>query len=287
MFKLLRDKWLILKEISHVLSIPYKATIDLQRQSLTLSDVYGIWLSMQLHLNACSEKSNYQTGLVQLLVSSLNIRKECIFRNPFMSAALFLDPRFRMKIIRDEDKVIEAKETLKKVWRRLLVNRNDDADELVTETTISRNDSTATDDISFEYDEENELHKYLNGDSINHANAPPSNRTSNTSEIDIEHLLDNFDPPPMKSKENVLHFWETIENEEKELFQLAMIIISIPPTEVQIERDFSKLNFVFSDRRCSLSEDMLEDIMIINFNPELFYEVKSEERCAMKTSFND
>lgn len=52
-FQLLIKKWKVLKEIFIVLRIPYRATISLQKQSLCLSDVFGIWLKMQLHLNAC------------------------------------------------------------------------------------------------------------------------------------------------------------------------------------------------------------------------------------------
>lgn len=62
-----------------------------------------------------------------------------------------------------------------------------------------------------------------------------------------------------------------------------MVVYGIPPTEVQIERDFSALNFVFSNRRCMIQEERLEDIMVIHLNPDLFYEVKEEELIALKS----
>lgn len=120
MFKLLKRKWSILREMLYIMSIPYKATVSLQKQSLTLSDVFGIWLEMQLHLNACSKRTNYKSNLAKHLTSTLSERKEVIFKNPFMASALFLDPRFRSQIVRDEQKVDQAKETLKSIWRRLL-----------------------------------------------------------------------------------------------------------------------------------------------------------------------
>lgn len=68
----------------------------------------------------------------------------------------------------------------------------------------------------------------------------------------------------MQAKEYILQYWEERKGEHKELYMLAMTVFGIPPTEVQIERDFSNLNFVFSDRRCRL--ERLEDIMAINLN---------------------
>lgn len=69
----------------------------------------------------------------------------------------------------------------------------------------------------------------------------------------------------------------------EQLHKLAMVVFGVPPTEVQIERDFSLLNFVFSNRRCMLQQERLEDIMVIHLNPDLFYEVKEEQLIAFKS----
>lgn len=90
-----------------------------------------------------------------------------------------------------------------------------------------------------------------------------------------------FQPEPLKSSENIIQYWEINKNEHKELYKLATVVMGIPPTEVQSERDFSKLNFVFTDRRCKLTEERLEDIMTINLNEEIFHLVKLEEKNAM------
>lgn len=67
-----------------------------------------------------------------------------------------------------------------------------------------------------------------------------------------------------------------------------MIVYAIPPTEVQIERDFSKLNYVFTNRRCKIQSERLQDIMLININPECFYLVKKQEimECNKETNQN-
>lgn len=280
-FRLLKRKWTALKEIGHVLSIPFKATVALQEQALTLSDVFGICLKMKLHLQACSAKKNYKSNLVKHLLSCLEQRKDTIFNNPFMSSALFLDPRFRNQIANDEERMSEAKTTLIKLWQRLKVLSDPVSTESITNTTNASKGS----DISFEYDENSELDTYLAGVSQSEPNE--SNIPTQSGE-DIVFLLDSFNPPNVSSKTNIymnriFDYWEEIKVENEELYKLAMVVYGIPPTEVQIERDFSALNFVFSNRRCMIQEERLEDIMVIHLNPDLFYEVKEEELIALKS----
>lgn len=275
-FILLQRKWTVLKEIAYVLSIPYSATISLQKKSLTLSDVFGIWLKMTLHLNACVQKENYQTELASHLLNAINERKKEIENNPMMTCALFLDPRFRNQIVRDENKIQQAKSTLLNIWRRLITLDESKPTEEQNEVINTSNKSG----VSFEYDEQVELDKYLaNGYATESIVSDESRREEETG--DIEHLLDTFDPEPIKSNENIIQFWENNKNKYKEIYKLATVVMAIPPTEVQTERDFSKLNFVFTNRRCRLTEERLEDIMTINLNAEIFYLVKEEEKNAM------
>lgn len=266
-FQLLKRKWISLKEIAHVLSIPYKATVALQKQDLTLSDVFGIWLKMKLHLQNLSRKPNI-TNLAKHLLSKLEDRYNTIFSNPFMTCALFLDPRFRSQISHDEGRMDEAKTTLKQIWHRLK------ALNAPTSTDPSAADTYAN--ASSEFDDSAEMEKYLAGSTIDQPNA-------HDSEEDIGFLLDAFNPPGISSKSNILEYWEGEKEENEALYKLAMVVFGIPPTEVQIERDFSKLNFVFGNRRCMLEKQRLEDIMVINLNPDLFYEVKVEQLSVLKS----
>lgn len=82
--------------------------------------------------------------------------------------------------------------------------------------------------------------------------------------------------------QSVLSFWENAKDTEGVLYELAMTVYAIPPTEVQIERDFSRLDKILTKFRNSLSEDMLEALLMINLNPEVFYLVKGEEIAQSK-----
>lgn len=81
----------------------------------------------------------------------------------------------------------------------------------------------------------------------------------------------------LSPKCSVHEYWESVKEEHKKLYKLAMVIFSIPPTEVQIERDFSSLDVVFTNRRGNLSSSRLEDIFLIHLNKDLFYNVNNDD----------
>lgn len=266
MFQLLYLKWQVLKEIVYVLQIPLRATISLQRQDLTLSDVFGIWMKIKIHLQACSERMMFKTNLTQQLLNSLNNKKRYVFNNQFMSSALFLDPRYRQFIMNDAVLVEKAKQTLFRLWQRINVNYNQ-----ATASTTQNVNEQANDDFDFQFDEQAELNKLIFGVNNNGTTVTPSQSN------DIELSLDMFNPEPISSENSVLEFWANEEKNHPDLHKLAMVVYAIPPTEVENEREFSRLNFVFNDRRCKLQAERLEDIMILHINPEVFHLVKKEE----------
>lgn len=271
-FQLLKRKWNVLIEFERVLSVPYKATIELQKQNLILSDVFGIFLKMKLHLSAIvTAKKMNGTGLAKYLLEALEERKGNIFSNPFMSAAIFLDPRYRSQIINDENKIEEAKATLKNIWRRLVVLGLSSVPGNAP-VNISSESTNTEEDI--QYDPDEALDKFLLGSTQNESTVQI--RAEQAKE-DISILLDSFDPPAVSAKTDVVSYWEREKENNEILYELAMTVFAIPPTEVQIERDFSKLSFIFNELRCKLTEERLEDIMIINLNDDLFYEIKKEQ----------
>lgn len=117
--KLLLKRWNILKELILILQVPYKATVELQRQALTLPDAFGIWQKMLIHLDSNELKRKCNTNFRECLIKSITERKQPICDNEAMYAALFMDPRYHNYISRDEEKVDLAKTFLKKLWNRM------------------------------------------------------------------------------------------------------------------------------------------------------------------------
>lgn len=251
LFEMISLKWKTLKELILVLEIPYNATIALQNSRITLSDVFGIWTKMKLHIQACAAKESYKTKLSQNFVESLNARHAAIFNYPEMECCLFLDPRFRNVIVRDRGAVERVKENLIRLWNHLnsLIAPNS--------TSHASNESS---DLHVSFDEQAELNKLLAPD--------------NTSDMSIDIAIDLFQPDSLSIEKSVLDYWDTQRNSP--LYNVAMALFSIPPTQAQIERDFSSLSHIFTDRRYRLSQNRLEEILLIHFNKDFFFEIKKE-----------
>lgn len=101
-------------------------------------------------------------------------------------------------------------------------------------------------------------------------------------DMDIERELELFDPESMSTDKCIIEFWNSQEKQHKNLYTLAKCIYAIPPTEVEIERDFSQLNFILTQRRQNLSEENLEAILHIHLNKDLFYVIKEAELTKLK-----
>lgn len=252
----------MLKELIIVLKIPYDGTIDFQYQKLTLSDVYGKWVAMQLHLKLFVSKKQFKTKLSNHLLKALEKRNENVFKNPLMTCALYLDPRYRMAVISSREKTEQAKSMLMKISRRIRA-----IESAQNESISNQSNEISSDSLNLDFDEQKAISEHFN-----------LNQNTNISmNVDIETIIDMFSPELMPVNSSVLEFWESMKENESQLYKLAMVVFSVPPTEVQIERDFSRLKFIFSDRRHSLTQQRLEEILLLHFNKDLFYEVNKEK----------
>ena len=57
------------------------------------------------------------------------------------------------------------------------------------------------------------------------------------------------------------------------MYRIAMAILSIPSTQVTVERTFSNLKLVLTDVRSRLSNKMTKDIMLLKMNEKLWPEM--------------
>lgn len=256
LFSMIIRKWISLEELVLVLEKPYDATISLQNPRLTLSDVYGIWSMMTIYLEACAANRAYKTHLSQKLLQGLESKKYMIFDNPEMDCCLFLDPRFRHVIFSDQEKCEQTKEKIIHLWEQL--------------ETLQSNLPTPDEpnSLHFAFDARAELNKLMS------AGRSGTQFQPTDQQLCIEDELDLFQPEFLSSEKSVLEFWETQKNST--LYKVAVALYSIPPTQVKIEQNFSSVGHVFSERRYRLSQELLEAILLIHLNDELFKIVKKE-----------
>lgn len=113
------EEWLEVEKIVQVLKWPYFLTEQLQAEQLTLSDVYGDWITMEIKL----QKENHP--LAGLLLKHLYPRRVTILDHQAMNAAVYLDPRFNGLL--SLEKRNEAVDFLQVFWIRMqnLKNQNE------------------------------------------------------------------------------------------------------------------------------------------------------------------
>lgn len=246
------NKWKTLQELTRVLRVPYEGTIALQNQCITLSDVFGIWKKMEIRLKAYASAPAFKTQLSQELVKALHARKQPIFNTPEMQSCILLDPRFRSVVLRDTNAFECAKEYLINIWTRIQA------------TKVNKDGSSnASSEFHVSIDEQFELNKMMQGDAMRSQN------------LSIEQAIDDFQPDLLPSEKNVLEFWQT--QKDSFLYDVAMAVLSIPPTQVNIEQHFSSVGHIFTERRFQLAPERLRDILMIHLNKDVFNSVKQEQ----------
>ena len=78
----------------------------------------------------------------------------------------------------------------------------------------------------------------------------------------------------MGLKEKVLSFWEKNKTKYKRLYKIAAVYHQIPVTEVSVERLFSHVKFLLNPLRSTLSASLLDDILLLRLNFELYEKKK-------------
>lgn len=265
--KLLLQKWRILEEILNVLKVMYQATIVMQKEDFRLSDFFATWNFIDNKLKRLASREN-STGLANEMINKLADRKRQLLDNPAMSAAQVLDPRF-CKDLNDVqmDMAVKALESLHK--QLLNLNKGED----------DHNEPESSDDDDITVINTTNLSKYCQ------SNKSMSQIVTQNPAVPIRECVGAFVAANhVLTDGTILDFWNSNKLEYSDLYALAMVILSISPTQVIVERSFSVLSYVFNRLRNRLSDQMLEDILVIALNVELFHEVNQEDIDAIRNA---
>lgn len=259
--KLLLTKIPIVEELVEILEIFYEATMVSQKADFTLSDFYKCWVVVQLKLKSRTVKPT-KTNLGSYLLKSLMKREHQIIDNSLMRCAMLLDPRFCDEII--DNQLADTKDLLVNIWNQMKAFRNHvDAAELTPE--VAEKSSSA--DIFAQYIR-NKLKK--RNEDLNSTITDDEVLTSIDLFVKDEALQTTDD------SWSIFKFWAEKKTKYPVLYELAMVIHAIAPTQVTVERNFSVLAYIFNSRRSNLLPKLLEDILMIVLNADLF-EILNQE----------
>lgn len=210
------------------------------------------------------------TNFAEIFLSKILKREKDLLNYPAMLCAIYLDRRYR-KELKNVEHIEIAKRTLANHYERLLSQQPKQLPEEQPEPEITVD--------SFE--------EYLR---------QSDETTLSTPEFAVSSAIDEgfdrgaFMKMLQKYEQNVsrkhhalslFEDWEILKAEYPELYQLAMILYGIPPTQVTVERSFSAMAFVFNVKRAQLAQAMLENILTIKLNKELVIKINERDMQAL------
>ena len=72
--------------------------------------------------------------------------------------------------------------------------------------------------------------------------------------------------PRLKKDVNILNYWEKEKTKFPELYELVTIVHAVSATQVSVERSFSSLKFILSLQRSNITDQELENVLMIRNN---------------------
>lgn len=231
----------------------------LQTTQFTLSDFYAEWLLLKngIEKRAVHVSEEQNDVCKQLLVAIRNHSAQ-LLSNPLLVAAVYLDPRFT-KTMKTAARTL-AISKLMKIWQRLSEESGEPPEE---SDSNNPNDNNTRRSSLLE-----QLLAAVEGDGETQV------AQHETEQDRIHRLLQEFgELPREKTSTKVLEYWEKNKETKPELFMLSQLIFINSPTQTPTERSFSAFNHIYQPRRSNLKSELLEDILLIYLNKDLFQNV--------------
>lgn len=84
----------------------------------------------------------------------------------------------------------------------------------------------------------------------------------------------------MSFESNILEHWQNTRYKDPELGNLIDVTLSVPSTQVSVERAFSALSIILTKLRSKLSKETINNLLIVKLNNNLIKDViVTEEMC--------
>lgn len=249
-FQISDETWQQIEVFHKPLKLVAEKMVKMQMADLTLSDAYGHWIDLREHLK-CIER----TPFVSTLLESMETRGSPLLNTTLMVTAVFLDPRFQL-LLSDEEK-FRAKRFLTE-----LAKKTKDHPDMPTHAPTDTTTNVLETPILSPFEcllREREAERIEN---------VVANEAVNSKLLDEFEIIEKL--PRLDANTNIHTFWLNRRMEQPLLYYMATIMMSIPPTEVSCERNFSKLKFIMNRLRCSLSDEEIEKMLFLSLNAEFF-----------------
>nr|XP_029718201.1 uncharacterized protein LOC115260971 [Aedes albopictus] len=238
------EMWKFVKEFATVFKPAYIGTKKLQEQTLVMGDLMFLWLDCMLQL----EEAN--CNMANTLIEAMKHRQRALFENKKFLAAIYMDPRLNYagtEFLSEEEKDM-AIEHLLEIWERIKEQVKEQAGNPITLPSTSTAPTTRV-------------------EAMLTAKCASSNERKQSIRKKLKQLSLG---QRVCSTQDVLQYWESIKKSEPELHALAQIALAVPCTQVSVERSFSALGLILTDRRTKLTDENLSNVLFVKLNKDFF-----------------
>lgn len=159
-------------------------------------------------------------------------REKMLFENKVVLSCVYLDPRFNF-LLNAQQKTIAVLH-IYELYTKMETMEPQQATEI--------NETITTDDFA----------SYLKNVAKTSTNIN-SERVPSTEQAQILYKIQHFENRPVINyKSNIIEYWSNLKSEEPQLYDVAMVLLCVPVSQVSVERAFSSLSYIFNNYRSRL-----------------------------------
>lgn len=217
-------------------------TTKLQAEKLTIPELVGNWAYT---MNQLEELNSSPARHLHELIKK---REPSVLGNRLVQLGTFLDLKCRRLLSHAE--VREGKVNLKLLHNKKVALASDPAPVIVLDETPAEENLSEVDSFFGRFHE-------------------PTDEILTSSQFDaFNDEIHSYEKMKWNTKmtQTCVEFWKSKKGELPLLSSLALDIMAVPPTEVSVERLFSHLKIVLTERRNRLSSNLVEAILFLRLN---------------------
>ncbi|XP_055610540.1 uncharacterized protein LOC129757363 [Uranotaenia lowii] len=240
-------------EYENALKPLYISTKEMQAKHLSLGDFYIQWLRCLMEVKQLTTNE-----LAKSLIISLTTRLQQLKNNFAFKAALLIDPRFNY--LSSAVFMPEEKESIRNfiIATSKRIRALKPVEPVVATPSVPEPDTVTQDLDDFMTDLFGGVPPSANNDNVGQGQ---DSFIKQLNALDLENHQNH--------KYDIWKHWKDRINSHPELAEVALSIMSVPSTQVSVERSFSGLALVLSPARTNLTAKNLENILLVKLNSEL------------------
>lgn len=242
------NEWNDLSQIIESLKIVNDLMMQIQAENIFPSVFYKKWLKCKFILTGKSNEFSKE------LILNLQRREKFFRENEIFMVNIFLDPQLKYTL--NEKEYDKVRETIIALYKNLK-----DLDKKITEEFEA---IAGTSEMNNDF--ENDFDECFNAYLDSHSNKLPTfNQSRPLIDINAE-IIEYYNSPRLKHTVDIIEFWCTLKSKFPALFEVTIVALGLPITQVSVERGFSSLKFILNDLRGRMNSEMLENILLLREN---------------------